>query len=81
MKEQLAAVQMQDSVHRLSERNCVEIVLKLIETKQVEVRCVLLVCLSVCLFVCFAHRIDTNSMPVDLWQKWQRVYHSKAIVQ
>lgn len=42
LQEQLAAVQMQDVAHRLSERSCVEIILKLLETQQIEV-CVLFV--------------------------------------
>ena len=37
LQEQLAAVQMQDAVHLLSERTVIEIVLKLQETKQIEV--------------------------------------------
>jgi hypothetical protein len=38
LQEQLAAVQMQSAVHHLSERNCVEIILKLLQTKSIEAR-------------------------------------------
>ncbi len=37
LQKQLAAAQMADSAHRISERNAVEIILKLIESKKVEV--------------------------------------------
>ena len=36
LQQQLATVQLQDTAHRISERNAVEIILKLIDTQRIE---------------------------------------------
>jgi hypothetical protein len=54
LQAQLAAVQSQDSKQKLSNRNCIEIILKLVEEKLLEVRSSRTLCQTVSsgLFTC-----------------------------